>query len=219
AVRRGQILVKLLDKDFVAQKRKLEAQKQLQMKLLNRQKELLGIGGISQQDFENTQTQIKSYDADIAIIQTQIEQTNVRAPFSGKIGLRNVSVGAVVDPTTVIARLQQTSPLKVDFTIPDQYRSALEPHTEIQLVLKTQMDTLTGKISALDAGSDPITRNLNVRAIVQNNNGQLGAGAYVQVIVPLSLSQNALLIPSNVVIPTTREKVVPLVKNGVRSEE
>jgi membrane fusion protein (multidrug efflux system) len=121
-VRKGQLLVQLYDADLKAQLQRLQAQKRLQQSTEKRQRELVNIGGISRQDYEATETQMKYIDADIAVAEAALSKMRVLAPFDGTIGLRNVSIGAVISPSTVIATLQQIHPLKMDFNVPDQYR-------------------------------------------------------------------------------------------------
>ncbi|MBS1589979.1 MAG: efflux RND transporter periplasmic adaptor subunit, partial [Bacteroidetes bacterium] len=124
-VKKGQTLVMLYDNDIIATIKKLEAQKALQEKLAQRQKDLLAIGGVSRQDYDATETQISSLAADIEFQQAQLRKTKIVAPFDGKIGIRQVSVGAIISPTSVIASLQQLNPLKIDFSVPDRYAKAL----------------------------------------------------------------------------------------------
>lgn len=213
-VRKGQILVQLYNADIRAQLQKLRAQRQLQVKLQDRQRELLNIGGISRQDYEATQTQIKSIDADIAFAQAQLTTTRIVAPFDGTIGIRNISVGAVVSPATVIATLQQTSQLKMDFSVPDKYRNLLKPGKEVFFTVNNLQDRMSGKISAVDPGADVMTRTVKVRAVVPNKSGKLVPGAFAEVLIPFESDYSAIMVPSNAVIPTTKDKKVVVVNNG-----
>lgn len=214
AVSKGQVLIQLYDADIRAQIQKLKAQRQLQVKTLERQKELLNIGGISRQDYEVTETQIASIDADVAFAEAQLRATRIVAPFSGTIGLRNISEGAVVTPTTVIATLQQNHPLKMDFTIPDQYIDAISSGKEVMFSIAGIRDTLTGTISAIDPGAGIATRTIRVRAVVPNPGSKLTAGAFANVIIPIESSKETILIPSLAVIPTTRDKQVAVLNGG-----
>ncbi len=213
-VHKGQVLVRLYSADVQSQIQKLKAQKQLQQKTLERQKELLDIGGISRQDFEATQTGITSINADIAYAEAQLRGTVILAPFDGTIGLRNISEGAVVTPATVIASLQQTHPLKMDFSVPDHYRDAVKDGKEVYFSVAGTTDTLKGKITATDPGADQNTRTIRVRAIVPNPHGELLAGSFAHVLVPFEKKESSILIPSQAVIPTTRDKKVVLLRNG-----
>ena len=213
-VEQGQVLLKIYNDDIKAQIQKSKAQRELQEKIKARQGELLRIGGISQQDFETTDAQIQSIDADLAYSQAQLRKTSILAPFSGKIGIRNVSVGAVVTPATVIATLQQTRILKMDFTVPDQYREELNPGKKVTFTVTGSLDTFTGTISAMEPAADAVTRTLKVRALVQNQDHKLVAGSFTHVVIPFENNTNALLVPSQSVIPTDRDKEVAVVRGG-----
>lgn len=213
-VAKGQTLVRIYDADIKAQIQKLKAQKDLQQKIINRQKELLKIGGISQQDFETTETQISSINADIAVQEAALRKTVIVAPFDGIIGIRNISNGAIVSPTTTIATLQQISSLKMDFTIPEQYRNSLHNNQQVFFNITGDTNTYTGKIMAIDPGASMATRSVGVRAVIPNTQQTLLAGAFAEVRIPLAANANALMIPTQAIIPTTREKKVAVVKNG-----
>jgi membrane fusion protein (multidrug efflux system) len=213
-VRKGQTLITLFDADILAAIQKLKKQKALQEKLLERQQALLKIGGISQQDFETTQTNIATIDADIAVQEAELRRTKIIAPFDGVIGIRNISVGAIVSPTTTIALLQQIDPLKMDFTLPEQYRKYIAAGKEISFKVKGILNEKTGTIKTIDAAANAATRTIRIRAIVPNNNSELLAGSFAEVKVPFESSNDALLIPTQAVIPTTRDKKVAVVNNG-----
>src|SRR5688572_30202558 len=98
AVEKGTILVKLFDKDLQAQLRKLEVQLKIKEKSEERSSELLKIQGISQQDYDLSALDVENLRADIESTQIAISKTEIRAPYSGKVGLRNVSLGAYIAP-------------------------------------------------------------------------------------------------------------------------
>lgn len=213
-VRKGQTLVQLYDGEIRAQIQKLRSQKQLQGKILERQKELVNIGGISKQDYETTQQQMQAIDADIAFAEAQLRATRIVAPFDGTIGIRSISIGAIVSPTTLISTLQQTQQLKMDFTLPEQYAQMATVGKEVFFSVSGNLDTLSGKITAIDPGADATTRTVKVRAIVPNTDNKLVAGSFANVTIPFQSDNNAILIPSQAVIPTTKDKKVAVVKNG-----
>jgi len=213
-VSRGQTLVQLNDADIRAQIQKLRAQRGLQEKLLARQEDLVRIGGISRQEYEATQTTIATINADIAFQEAQLRKTRIVAPFSGKVGLRQVSVGAVVSPTTIVASLQQVQPLKIDFTVPDQYKAGLSAGKTVFFEVDGQPEPFSGKISAIEPGADVNTRSVRVRAIVPNRDSKLVPGSFASVTIPMESSASSILVPSQAIIPTTREKKVAIVRKG-----
>ncbi|RYZ47957.1 MAG: efflux RND transporter periplasmic adaptor subunit [Sphingobacteriales bacterium] len=212
-VGKGQTLIQLSDADIRAQIQKLRSQRALQQKLLERQEDLVRIGGISRQEYETTQTGIASINADLAFQEAQLRKTRIVAPFSGRIGLREVSLGAIVSPTSVVATLQQVHPLKMDFTVPDQYRNSLSQGKVIFFEIEGQ-EPLSGKITAIEPGADPSTRSVRVRASVPNTGNKLAPGTFAHVTIPFESSANTMLVPSQAVIPTTRDKKVAIVRKG-----
>ncbi len=213
-VKQGQVLVNLYNEDIKAQLQKLRAQRDLQIKIRDRQAELLNIGGISRQDYETTVTTIAGIDADIEYAGTQLRKTTIVAPFTGRAGIRNVSMGAVVTPATVITTLQQLHLLKMDFNVPEQYRSELSTGKDVQFTVSGSQDTFLAKISAVEPMANASTRTVRVRAIVENGQNVLAPGAFTHIIVPFDENADALLVPSQSVIPTNREKVVAVIRGG-----
>ena len=213
-IKQGQVLARLFSDDIRAQIQKLKAQRELQVKIRDRQAELLNIGGISKQEYETTTTQIQAIDADIAYAESQLRKTSVIAPFSGRAGIRNVSNGAIVTPATVITTLQQTTTLKMDFNIPEQYRDEVVQGKKVTFTVAGRQDTFTANIIAVEPAANAATRTLRVRSAVDNKAGKLGPGAFSHIIVPFGKNEDALLIPSQSIIPTNRDKVVAVIKGG-----
>lgn len=213
-VRKGQTLVTLFDADILAEIQKLKAQKALQNKLQERQKELVDIGGISRQDFEATQTGIATIDADIAAQEAALRRTKIVAPFDGIIGIRSISVGAIISPVTTIAVLQQVHPMKLDFSVPEQYHSNLKNGNSVFFTVAGIRGNKTGTINSVNPGADMATRTIKVRAVIPNPDRELLAGSFAEVKIPFESSSNALLIPTQAVIPTTRDKKVAVINNG-----
>jgi membrane fusion protein (multidrug efflux system) len=213
-VRKGQLLVQLNDADLLAGLQKLKAQKDQLGRNLNRNKELVAIGGISRQDFETTNTSIASIDADIAIQEAALRKMRIIAPFDGTIGLRQVSEGAIVTPATTVATLQQLRPMKIDFTIPDSYYGNVKPGSVVFFTIGQEREKHSGTIVAVEPGADATTRSLSVRALVNAAEGRLLPGSFANVQVISDRQADALLIPSQCIIPTTKDKKVALMREG-----
>ncbi|OWY24629.1 efflux RND transporter periplasmic adaptor subunit [Sphingobacteriales bacterium UPWRP_1] len=214
AVTKGTLLVKLDDADILAQMQKVTAQRQLQVTTEQRQKKLLDINGISRQEYDLTLTQIKSYDADLEILKVQLEKTEIKAPFSGIIGLRNVSEGAVVSPSTVITTLQQVNPLKLEFSVPEKYFADIKKGQGIRCAFAGLPDTILGNIYVINPGIDAATGTLQAKAKINNPSNRLSPGQFANVEILLSAKPRAMLIPSQCVIPGTRFKQVATYKAG-----
>jgi membrane fusion protein (multidrug efflux system) len=130
------------------------------------------------------------------------------------VGIRSISVGAVISPTTVVTKLQQINPLRIDFMLPDRYRDKIVNGKEVFFSVSGSLDTLSGNIKAIEPGADVNTRNIRVQATIPNKNNKLISGAFAHVIIPFSSNNNALLIPAQSVIPTTKEKKAAILRNG-----
>ncbi|MBL7717817.1 MAG: efflux RND transporter periplasmic adaptor subunit [Flavipsychrobacter sp.] len=213
-VRKGQKLLQLYSADITAQIQKLKTQRELQVKIRDRQSELVNIGGISRQDYETTQTQIESIDADIAFQEAQLRKTSIIAPFDGVVGIRNISMGAVISPSTIVTKLQQVHTLRMEFMLPDRYKNKIAKGKQVLFTINGSLDTLTGAISTIEPGADVTTRNFKVQAVVPNTKNELVPGSFAHVVIPFNDNSEALLIPSQSVIPTTKEKKAAVVKNG-----
>jgi membrane fusion protein (multidrug efflux system) len=213
-VQKGNLLLKINDDELQAKLKKLIAQKQTAEQTEKRLKELLKINGIGQQEYDVASVQLSSLNADIELTKAQIAKTNIYAPFSGKIGLRNVSIGAYVSPTTLITTLSQNNLLKLDFTLPERYLSGLAKGQDVSFTVDGYEQDFKAKIIAFDSRIDEQTRSIKVRAIVQNNSSKLVSGAFAQVSLSLGDINNAILIPTQCIIPEARSKKVILYKSG-----
>jgi membrane fusion protein, multidrug efflux system len=213
-VAKGTLLVKLFDSDLQAQLKKIEAQKETAEKTEARMKELLAINGIGQQEYDNALTLVKTMAADIDNIKAQIQKTEIRAPFSGMLGLRNVSEGAYLTPAVTIATLQKTDPLKIDFAIPERYASEIRTGDMLQFSVAGFSTKFSAKVFAIEPRIDEETRTLRMRAFVKNSDAKLFAGAFANVELALAKIDNALMVPSQCVVPDARSKKVVVVKGG-----
>lgn len=214
SVHKGDLLVQLFDNDIKAQIQKLKVQRRLQVITKERQDELLAISGISKQEYDNTVAQIAAIDADIAYSEAQLRRLQIRASFEGVVGLRNVSVGAIVSPTTQVTIIQQVHPLKLDFPVPEQYKGVLKNGDPVRFTVTGSQDTLKAQITAVQPGADATTRTIMIRALVPNPDRKLVPGAFANVFLMLDRNAGAIMIPSQSIIPTTRDKKVAVLRDG-----
>lgn len=214
AVSKGTLLVKLYDADLQAQLKKLQVQRVTAEKTAQRLKQLLAINGIGQQEYDNAALQLDNIDADIMITQAAIAKTEVRAPFSGVIGLKNVSLGAVISPATTIATLQQIDQLKIDFTVPEKYTDAVNVGDVIRFMVDGQDETFNGKVYAIEPKIDEATRSVKIRAQVQNSKAKLYPGAFAKIDLGLKSIEGAYMVPTQSIIPEARNKKLIVVKDG-----
>lgn len=213
-VRQGTLLVKLFDDDLQAQLHKANTQLKIIEQQQNRQSELLKVAGISQTDYDQTTLQLASIKNDIEIYTVMIRKTEVKAPFDGTIGLRNVSVGAIVTPATVLATIRADKKLKLDFSVPSKYSSEVNVGTKLKFTIQGKDEKYDATVMASEKGIESITNNLKVRAVVTNKPGALLPGEFANIDLNLKQNDHALMIPTQSVIPQELTKQVIIAKNG-----
>jgi membrane fusion protein, multidrug efflux system len=211
-VKKGALLVKLFDEDLQAQLKKLRVQLAIAAKTEERQKELLAINGISQQDYDLSTLQVENLKADIQSVQISIAKTEIRAPYDGNIGLRNVSLGAYVAPADIITTLRQVSTLKLEFSVPEKYAKEITTGMVINFRVDGGSENHLANVIATESGVDQATRTLRVRALVTEKHRELVPGVFAKVSIQLGKNANALLVPSQAVIPLARTKQVIVVR-------
>jgi len=213
-VSKGTLLVKLNDADLQAQKRKLLVQLQVAKQNESRSEQLLKIQGISRQDYEAQALQVSNVNADLSVIQTQIEKTNIRAPFTGKLGLRMVSVGAYISSTTTISTISQLDQMRIDFTVPEKYSHEITNGQFVNFRVEGNDRLYSARVMATESNITQDTRTLGVRAVVQGNSNGLVPGNFAKVILNFEPDRNAIVIPTQAVIPQARGKKVYVFNNG-----
>lgn len=213
-INQGAVLAKINDADLRAQVAKSKVQLDLAEKTLERYKPLLDIGGLNQSDYDLVQNQINGYKADIQYTQTLIDKTVIHAPFSGVIGLRQVSPGAYVSPATTLATLQQTTQVKIDFTLPETYGNLVQKGSviSVQLDASTQQKS-KATVIAVEPGANTETRNLKVRALLDQ--GTANPGSFVKVSIDVGHGRTAIKVPTNCIIPEDKNNQLVLVKHGI----
>jgi len=218
-VKKGDLLVKINDADLQAQLRKAESKVKLIEDREARQKQLVQNQMISQEDYESTLNDLAASKAEYDLIKAQIDKTEIRAPFSGVIGLREVSEGSFVTTSTLIARLQNLSNLKVDFAIPQKYASLVKIGDEILFKLSGNDYQYKANIYAIEPKIDPSTRTLKLRAICTANYKNLFPGAFANVEVNLKETEQAILISTVAVVPQLKGQSVYLFQGGTVSSQ
>jgi len=213
-IKKGTVIARINDEDLVANLNKSRAALVLAQSYVDRLKPLLAVQGVNQADYDVAVNAVISNRADIQYTQALIDKTVIRAPFDGVVGLRQVSIGAYVGNTDVIATMQQIDNLKIDFTLPEDYSAYIKTGALVQVILDATADTLkhTATVVAVEPQANTITRNLKARAILQDN-AKANAGAFVKVFISQGVKQS-ILIPANCIIPSDINKQLILVKDG-----
>ncbi len=213
-VRQGTLLIKLFDDDLQAQLNKAQTQLQITEQTQARQSELIKVNGISQSDYDQTVLQVNSIRADIQVMKVQIRKTEVIAPYDGVIGLRNVSLGAEVTPSTALATIRAVSQLKLDFSVPEKYSNQIHQGNLVHFKVQGDDRKYEAVVFATEEGIDASTRNLKVRALVNVKSNSLIPGAFADVELRLSENKNALMVPTQAIIPTDLDNQVVVSKSG-----
>ena len=214
-VTQGQVLVALFDEDLKAQAKKQELQQAIAKKNVERLKELVKINAASQQELDNAENQVNNIVSDLNLIQANLKKTKLLAPFSGTIGLTNASAGTYVNPGNPVASLQEMDVLKLEFSIPEKYSHLLGMGDKVAFTTESQADTFNSLVYAFEPKIDPATRTLKVRAKFDNRNAKLLPGTFAKALLRLREIKNAVLIPTQSIIPGTRDKKVIVSKNGI----
>ncbi len=209
-VAKGTVLAKVNDADLQAQLQQQKVQLDLAEKTEQRLKKLLAVNGVDQASYDAALSQVNLYNANINVLQAQIDKTVIKAPFSGRLGLRLVSEGAYVSPATVIGTLQETDKIKIDFSVPEAYLKLVKIGKMIDIKTNESGNDLTATISAIEPQINTATRNIKVRARL--NKGTLSPGAFVKVL--LNEKMRGIVVPTNSIIPDALSNQVILVKDG-----
>lgn len=213
-VKKGTVLVKLFDADMQASLRKLKTQLEITKQTQKRQEELLKVSGISELEYDQTKLQVNSISDDIEAMQAQISKTEVVAPYDGVIGLRNVSLGAQVTTGTALATIRETDRMKLDFSVPEKHGSAIVDGMTVSFTVQGADTSFKATVMAAEGGVEAATRNLRVRALVAAKDPALRPGTFATVEVPLSVSKNSLMVPTQCIIPQERNKRVIVARSG-----
>ena len=213
-VRKGQLLLTVNDADLRAQLQKLESNQKLYRDMEERQRTLLEKEYISAQEYDQVSNQLATATADIQALKATLAKAYVRAPFDGVIGLRQVSEGSYVSATTPIARIMDISPVKIDFAVPGRYSPQIKAGDKITFTVEGRPEVYEAAIYAVEPGIDPATRTLQLRALFDNKNEEVKPGAFVSISLALSDSDEAILIPTEAIIPEATGHKIFLSKNG-----
>ena len=209
-VTKGTVLARINDADLQAQLEQQNVQLQLVQKNEQRLSKLLAVNGVNQADYDAVLSSLNAIQANIKVLNAQIDKTIIKAPFSGTLGLRQVSVGAYVTPQTLIGTLQQMERMKIDFSVPESYVDLVKVGDKVLVEATDKATKEEALISAIEPQINVDSRTLKVRARLTE--GVLQPGAFVK--VSLQKKEVGIMVPSNAIIPDANSNQVVLVKNG-----
>jgi membrane fusion protein (multidrug efflux system) len=213
-VSKGQLLARVNDSEIRARLDKLKSDLKLAQDDLERKQRLKEINALSQQDLDVAVNRVDGIRADIRLSEAQIQKAEIRAPFDGRIGLRNVSPGSFIGANTVLATLIQDNPLRLEFSVPERYAFGVKIGKEVDFTLGHYPTQFKATIYATESVIDQQTRALRVRARCPNAKGELIPGSFARVSFTLNGDLETLLIPPHALVPVLGGQNVVVARNG-----
>lgn len=213
-VLKGQLLIKINDSELQAQLSKAKNSLKLLQDREERQRVLYEKQLSSTEDYNIALNELNALKSDIDLLNVQITKTEIRAPFNGKIGIINISEGAYVSPSIVIASLQNLSQIKIDFTIPEKYATLVKINDIIKFKPVSEKDYLIGKVYAIEPKINTATRTILVRGIYLNTGNKVIPGSFLDVKLELQKINNAVLIPSYALVPDINNNMIFVFRGG-----
>ncbi len=213
-VKKGALLLKINDSELQAMLTRAEAQVKLAEQEEFRNRQLLELKAISQEEYDISLNQLKSIRAEKQLLEAQIEKTEILAPLSGKIGLRYVSPGSYMPSNSLIAILQQVDPIKIEFSVPEKYSLKVKKGMHLTYTVENVDKSFEGVVYAVESGIDPQTRTIKVRATSPNPGSLLMPGTYARIIIILESIPDALTIPSEALITELQGTKVYVCRNN-----
>jgi membrane fusion protein (multidrug efflux system) len=213
-VRKGDLLLTINDADLQAQLQRFKYQEALLVEREFRQGKLLEKEAVSQEVYDRALADLNTNRAEMLMVEAQIAKTRVKAPFDGVIGLRMVSEGTYITPNTRIASLVKMQPVKIEFSIPEQYASEVNSGNQISFTIGSAKKTYEASVYAVEPIIDQSTRTLRIRAIYPNPGLDVIPGSFATVELVLRTYQEAVTIPTESLVPMLGTQMVYLYKNG-----
>ena len=213
-VKAGQVLFKLDDSDLKAEINQIDAKRRLAQGNEQRNRELLASKAISQQDYDASKADLDVVEAEHAAKAVELDKTEIRAPFAGRIGRREVSEGAWVSPTIKLVNLQDLARIKVDFPLPARYADEIHPGLPFTFTVAGNTREYKGLVKVVEPRIDPDTRSLLVRGECSAPDAALVPGAFAEVTLKLDAIRDGLDVPAQAVVPSARGQGVYVAKAG-----
>ena len=213
-VRRGQVLVQLDDAQARADVAAADAAVAESERLYNRSRELMDTEALSKAQFDQLEATLKANRARLESAHARLGDTVIRAPFNGRVGLRRVSVGTLISPGDVITTLDDTSVIKLDFSVPENFLASLREGLAVRATAPAFPGrTFAGKVASIDSRVDLNTRSVTVRALLANEDGALRPGMFLNVALAND-EREALVIPEQALTPEAERQFVFVVRDS-----
>ena len=180
----------------------------------NRGRDLSVTQALSKAQLDQLETAVKTSESRLAAARSRLADTVIRAPFAGRTGFRKVSLGGLVNPGTVITTLDDTSVIKLEFTVPQSFLNDLSPGLLVEARAEGLGERVfSGRITTIDSRIDPVTRAIAVRAELANADGALRPGLFMGVRLR-GKPVETLMIPEEALVPEQGRSYVYVVENG-----
>jgi membrane fusion protein (multidrug efflux system) len=213
-VKAGEVLVEFDSEQARATLAEAEAALSDSQSQYKRSRELYATKALSEAQLDQLQAALSANQARVAGARSQLNDTIIRAPFAGRVGLRNISIGSYVSPGTVITTLDDTSVIKLDFSVPEVFLAALQEGLAISARTSAYPEVeFKGKVSSIDSRLDPVSRAIVVRARIDNKDGRLKPGMFMTVKL-MRADSAALMLPEEALVPEGNKKFVFVVRDG-----
>ena len=207
-VEQGQLLAELNARKEVARVQQLKFSLDEAKRQLERVSELRRGNAASQQQFDEQQVRVNGLQADLEVAEATLREMKIHAPFSGRVGIREISAGSLVSPGDVFTTLDDIKPIKVDFSVPERYFASIAVDQEVITRSRAYPgEQFVGRISSIDSRVDPVTRSVKVRAKIDNDDERLRPGMLLQITLLRSIDE-ALLLPEKALIPIQNRQYV-----------
>lgn len=214
-IKSGQVMVQLDDDQYRAELAEAIANRDLSQANFRRAQELIKRKVASQTDLDKAYAELQANRARVALKREALSKTELKAPFDGIAGLREVSVGEVVSPGQALMQVVAIDPIKVDFRVPELYVGAVKPGQRLAVTLDAfPGEEFIGKVYAVDPQIDVRGRSIQIRATVPNADGRLRPGLFSRVELTLQRFDNAISVPEEAIVPRGHEQLVYRIVEG-----
>lgn len=214
-VRQGAPLFRVDDAELRAQVARAEADRDLAQQALERTRQLVAENASSAADLERAEATARSTQAQLDLLQIRLDRTTIRAPFSGVVGQRLVSLGDYVNTSTRLVTLQTVQPQRVAFSVPERNAEVLRVGQQVRFrVAALPATVFTGTVDFVDPVVQLPARTILIKAVVPNPRRQLQAGMFVDAELATAVRPDAVLVPEDAVLLLSGATLAWVVKDG-----
>lgn len=212
-LKKAQLLFSLDDAELQGELAELEARLILARANQQRTALLLPSKAISQLDADTTEAEVRLLEAQKMTKEVQISKTKILAPFAGRGGVRMVSEGAFLTPTTALVNLQDLSQIKIDFSLPERYATQISKGQKFSFTVAGSGEVHQGTVTVIEPRIDEQTRSLQLRGLCPQPQGLL-PGGFAEITLELTESKQGFLVPTQAIIPSPRGQGVYVIEAG-----